>query len=146
MFLYLRFFYTTLLLLFSCLLLPLISLLLFPCAMILWDTHLVYGVPVPYNPCYMVFCISRRNGLTAEVLLSIDCWVDHKTECMIEFSLASRRICLSNPREIFICWPVCISFPFASGPFKKFAITVYYDHFHLQWHVVTTWLEHKWRI
>ena len=67
-------FIITLLLLLLCLLLPLASSLQFPCARYtVRGTHLVHGIPVPYSQCKMVNCISRLNGLTAEVLLSIDC-------------------------------------------------------------------------
>ena len=51
-------FYTTLLLWLLCLLFSLNSPLLFPCARYtVWDTHLVYGIPVPYSPCWIVPCI-----------------------------------------------------------------------------------------
>ena len=48
----------TTLLHYSCLFLPLASLLLFPCTRYtVWGTHPVHGIPVPYVPCWMVTCI-----------------------------------------------------------------------------------------
>ena len=52
-------FYTTLLLVSLCLLLPLISPLLFPCARYpVSDPYLVLGIPGPYCLRYMVSCMS----------------------------------------------------------------------------------------
>ena len=50
---------TALLLLFWCLLPPLISPLLFPCARYLvWNTYLVHGIHYPHSQCCIVSCLS----------------------------------------------------------------------------------------
>ena len=65
-------FLTTLLLLFLCLILPLISAFLFPCARYsVWDIHLVHGIPVPYCPCWMVPC---SLVILNDFLLTNDCF------------------------------------------------------------------------
>ena len=55
------FLYTTLLLLFLCLLLPLVSLLLFSCSRYpVWDTHLEHGIHDTKRACKMVPYILGR--------------------------------------------------------------------------------------
>ena len=41
----------------------------FAVTVLMREVHLVHEMPVPYGPCQMVLCISRRNGLSAEVVL-----------------------------------------------------------------------------
>ena len=90
-------FLTTLLLWFWCLLLPLTSPSLFPCARYsVWDTHLVHGIPVPYCPCTSFATSSKRLKTLHSLVYNNNNYIYHSQLLLLVVTLVYTHSIISS--------------------------------------------------